>query len=120
MKKLRSIIILLILILVPMSILSAEKIDEEKYRTYFLVESENEYNDHVRIDYSFRGEKSSVVVSDGGIEVARFTYLKEDEISSILSKSWILDAAGYDTSDHLTTARTVVEAIRKTGIQLRL
>ena len=112
MKKLRSIIILLILILVPMSILSAEKIDEEKYRTYFLVESENEYNDHVRIDYSFRGEKSSVVVSDGGIEVARFTYLKEDEISSILSKSWILDAAGYDTSDHLTTARTVVEAIR--------
>lgn len=112
MKKLRSIVILLILILVPMSILSAEKIDEEKYRTYFLVESENEYNDHVRIDYSFRGEKSSVVVSDGGIEVARFTYLKEDEISSILSKSWILDAAGYDTSDHLRTARTVVEAIR--------
>lgn len=112
MKKLRSIVILLILILVPMSILSAEKIDEEKYRTYFLVESENEYNDHVRIDYSFRGEKSSVVVSDGGIEVAKFTYLKEDEISSILSKSWILDAAGYDTSDHLTTARTVVEAIR--------
>lgn len=112
MKKLRSIVILLILILVPMSILSAEKIDEEKYRTYFLVESENEYQDHVRIDYSFRGEKSSVVVSDGGIEVARFTYLKEDEISSILSKSWILDAAGYDTSDHLTTARTVVEAIR--------
>lgn len=112
MKKLRSIVILLILILVPMSILSAEKIDEEKYRTYFLVESENEYIDHVRIDYSFRGEKSSVVVSDGGIEVARFTYLKEDEISSILSKSWILDAAGYDTSDHLTTARTVVEAIR--------
>ena len=112
MKKLRSIVILLILILVPMSILSAEKIDEEKYRTYFLVESENEYIDHVRIDYSFRGEKSSVVVSDGGIEVARFTYLKEDEISSILSKSWILDATGYDTSDHLTTARTVVEAIR--------
>ena len=112
MKKLRSIVILLILILVPMSILSAEKIDEEKYRTYFLVESENEYNDHVRIDYSFRGEKSRVVVSDGGIEVAKFTYLKEDEISSILSKSWILDAAGYDTSDHLTTARTVVEAIR--------
>ena len=112
MKKLRSIVILLILILVPMSILSAEKIDEEKYRTYFLVESENEYIDHVRIDYSFRGEKSSVVVSDGGIEVAKFTYLKEDEISSILSKSWILDAAGYDTSDHLTTARTVVEAIR--------
>ena len=112
MKKLRSIVILLILILVPMSILSAEKIDEEKYRTYFLVESENEYNDHVRIDYSFRGEKSSVVVSDGGIEVARFTYLKEDEISSILSKSWILDAAGDDTSDHLSTARTVVEAIR--------
>ena len=112
MKKLRSIVILLILILVPISILSAEKIDEEKYRTYFLVESENEYIDHVRIDYSFRGEKSSVVVSDGGIEVARFTYLKEDEISSILSKSWILDAAGYDTSDHLTTARTVVEAIR--------
>ena len=112
MKKLRSIIILLILILVPMSILSAEKIDEDEYRTYFLVESENEYSDHVRIDYSFRGEKSSVVVSDGGIEVARFTYLKEDEISSILSKSWILDAAGYDTSDHLRTARTVVEAIR--------
>ena len=112
MKKLRSIVILLILILVPMSILSAGKIDEEKYRTYFLVESENEYIDHVRIDYSFRGEKSSVVVSDGGIEVARFTYLKEDEISSILSKSWILDATGYDTSDHLTTARTVVEAIR--------
>ena len=112
MKKLRSIIILLILILVPMSILSAEKIDEDEYRTYFLVESENEYIDHVRIDYSFRGEKSSVVVSDGGIEVARFTYLKEDEISTILSKSWILDAAGYDTSDHLTTARTVVEAIR--------
>ena len=112
MKKLRSIVILLILILVPMSILSAEKIDEEKYRTYFLVEGENEYQDHVRIDYSFRGEKSSVVVSDGGIEVAKFTYLKEDEISSILSKSWILDAAGYDTSDHLTTARTVVEAIR--------
>ena len=112
MKKLRSIIILLILILVPMSILSAEKIDEDEYRTYFLVESENEYIDHVRIDYSFRGEKSSVVVSDGGIEVAKFTYLKEDEISSILSKSWILDASGYDTSDHLTTARTVVEAIR--------
>ena len=112
MKKLRSIVILLILILVPMSILSAEKIDEEKYRTYFLVESENEYNDHVRIDYSFRGEKSSVVVSDGGIEVAKFTYLKEDEISSILSKSWILDASGYDTTDHLTIARTVVEAIR--------
>ena len=112
MKKLRSIIILLILILVPMSILSAEKIDEDEYRTYFLVESENEYSDHVRIDYSFRGEKSSVVVSDGGIEVAKFTYLKEDEISSILSKSWILDASGYDTTDHLTTARTVVEAIR--------
>ena len=112
MKKLRSIIILLILILVPMSILSAEKIDEDEYRTYFLVESENEYSDHVRIDYSFRGEKSSVVVSDGGIEVAKFTYLKEDEISSILSKSWILDASGYDTSDHITTARTVVEAIR--------
>ena len=112
MKKLRSIIILLILILVPMSILSAEKIDEDEYRTYFLVESENEYSDHVRIDYSFRGEKSSVVVSDGGIEVAKFTYLKEDEISSILSKSWILDATGYDTTDHLTTARTVVEAIR--------
>ena len=112
MKKLRSIIILLILILVPMSILSAEKIDEDEYRTYFLVESENEYSDHVRIDYSFRGEKSSVVVSDGGIAVARFTYLKEDEISQILSKSWILDAAGYDTTDHLTTARTVVEAIR--------
>ena len=112
MKKLRSIIILLILILMPMSILSAEKIDEDEYRTYFLVESENEYSDHVRIDYSFRGEKSSVVVSDGGIEVAKFTYLKEDEISSILSKSWILDASGYDTSDHLTTARTVVEAIR--------
>lgn len=112
MKKLRSIIILLILILVPMSILSAEKIDEDEYRTYFLVESENEYSDHVRIDYSFRGEKSSVVVSDGGIEVAKFTYLKEDEISSILSKSWILDASGYDTSDHLTTVRTVVEAIR--------
>ena len=112
MKKLRSIIILLILILVPMSILSAEKIDEDEYRTYFLVESENEYSDHVRIDYSFRGEKSSVVVSDGGIEVAKFTYLKEDEISQILSKSWILDATGYDTSDHLSTARTVVEAIR--------
>lgn len=112
MKKLRSIIILLILILVPMSILSAEKIDEDEYRTYFLVESENEYSDHVRIDYSFRGEKSSVVVSDGGIEVAKFTYLKEDEISSILSKSWILDAPRYDTTDHLTTARTVVEAIR--------
>ena len=112
MKKLRSIIILLILILVPMSILSAEKIDEDEYRTYFLVESENEYSDHVRIDYSFRGEKSSVVVSDGGIEVAKFTYLKEDEISQILSKSWILDAPRYDTSDHLTTARTVVEAIR--------
>ena len=112
MKKLRSIIILLILILVPMSILSAEKIDEDEYRTYFLVESENEYIDHVRIDYSFRGEKSSVVVSDGGIEVAKFTYLKEDEISQILSKSWILDATGYDTTDHLTTARTVVEAIR--------
>ena len=31
MKKLRSIIILLILILVPMSILSAEKIDEDEY-----------------------------------------------------------------------------------------
>ena len=112
MKKLRSIIILLILILMPMSILSAEKIDEDEYRTYFLVESENEYSDHVRIDYSFRGEKSSVVVSDGGIEVAKFTYLKEDEISQILSKSWILDAPRYDTSDHLTTARTVVEAIR--------
>lgn len=112
MKKLRSIIILLILILMPMSILSAEKIDEDEYRTYFLVESENEYSDHVRIDYSFRGEKSSVVVSDGGIEVAKFTYLKEDEISSILSKSWILDAPRYDTTDHLTTARTVVEAIR--------
>ena len=112
MKKLRSIIILLILILVPMSILSAEKIDEDEYRTYFLVESEKEYSGHVRIDYSFRGEKSSVVVSDGGIEVAKFTYLKEDEISQILSKSWILDAAGYDTSDHLRTARTVVEAIR--------
>ena len=112
MKKLRSIIILLILILVPMSILSAEKIDEDEYRTYFLVESENEYSDHVRIDYSFRGEKSSVVVSDGGIEVAKFTYLKEDEISQILSKSWILDAPRYDTSDDLTTARTVVEAIR--------
>ena len=112
MKKLRSIIILLILILIPMSILSAEKIDEDEYRTYFLVESENEYSDHVRIDYSFRGEKSSVVVSDGGIEVAKFTYLKEDEISQILSKSWILDATGYDTTDHLTTARTVVEAIR--------
>lgn len=112
MKKLRSIIILLILILVPMSILSAEKIDEDEYRTYFLVESENEYSDHVRINYSFRGEKSSVVVSDGGIEVAKFTYLKEDEISSILSKSWILDAPRYDTTDHLTTARTVVEAIR--------
>ena len=112
MKKLRSIIILLILILVPMSILSAEKIDEDEYRTYFLVESEKEYSDHVRIDYSFRGEKSSVVVSDGGIEVAKFTYLKEDEISQILSKSWILDAPRYDTSDHLTTARTVVEAIR--------
>lgn len=112
MKKLRSIIILLILVLVPMSILSAEKIDEDEYRTYFLVESENEYSDHVRIDYSFRGEKSSVVVSDGGIEVARFTYLKEDEISQILSKSWILDAPRYDTTDHLTTARTVVEAIR--------
>ena len=112
MKKLRSIIILLILILVPMSILSAEKIDEDEYRTYFLVESENEYSDHVRIDYSFRGEKSSVVVSDGGIEVAKFTYLKEDEISQILSKSWILYAPRYDTSDHLTTARTVVEAIR--------
>ena len=112
MKKLRSIIILLILILIPMSILSAEKIDEDEYRTYFLVESEKEYSDHVRIDYSFRGEKSSVVVSDGGIEVAKFTYLKEDEISSILSKSWILDATGYDTTDHLTTARTVVEAIR--------
>lgn len=112
MKKLRSIIILLILILVPMSILSAEKIDEDEYRTYFLVESENEYSDHVRIDYSFRGEKSSVVVSDGGIEVAKFTYLKEDEISQILSKSWILDAPRYDTTDHLTTARTVVEAIR--------
>ena len=112
MKKLRSIIILLILILVPMSILSAEKIDEDEYRTYFLVESENEYIDHVRIDYSFRGEKSSVVVSDGGIEVAKFTYLKEDEISQILSKSWILDAPRYDTTDHLTTARTVVEAIR--------
>ena len=112
MKKLRSIIILLILILVPMSILSAEKIDEDEYRTYFLVESENEYSDHVRINYSFRGEKSSVVVSDGGIEVAKFTYLKEDEISQILSKSWILDAPRYDTSDHLTTARTVVEAIR--------
>ena len=112
MKKLRSIIILLILILVPMSILSAEKIDEDEYRTYFLVESENEYSDHVRIDYSFRGEKSSVVVSDGGIEVAKFTYLKEDEISQILSKSWILDAPRYDTTNHLTTARTVVEAIR--------
>ena len=112
MKKLRSIIILLILILVPMSILSAEKIDEDDYRTYFLVECENEYSDHVRIDYSFRGEKSSVVVSDGGIEVAKFTYLKEDEISQILSKSWILDAPRYDTTDHLTTARTVVEAIR--------
>ena len=112
MKKLRSIIILLILILVPMSILSAEKIDEDEYRTYFLVESENEYSDHVRIDYSFRGEKSSVVVSDGGIEVAKFTYLKEDKISQILSKSWILYAPRYDTSDHLTTARTVVEAIR--------
>ena len=112
MKKLRSIIILLILILIPMSILSAEKIDEDEYRTYFLVESENEYIDHVRIDYSFRGEKSSVVVSDGGIEVAKFTYLKEDEISQILSKSWILDAPRYDTSDHLTTARTGVEAIR--------
>ena len=112
MKKLRSIIILLILILVPMSILSAEKIDEDEYRTYFLVESEKEYSDHVRIDYSFRGEKSSVVVSDGGIEVAKFTYLKEDEISQILSKSWILDAPRYDTNDHLTTARTVVEAIR--------
>ena len=112
MKKLRARIILLILILVPMSILSAEKIDEDEYRTYFLVESEKEYSDHVRIDYSFRGEKSSVVVSDGGIEVAKFTYLKEDEISSILSKSWILDASGYDTTDHLTTARTVVEAIR--------
>ena len=112
MKKLRSIIILLILVLVPMSILSAEKIDEDEYRTYFLVESENEYSDHVRIDYSFRGEKSSVVVSDGGIEVAKFTYLKEDEISQILSKSWILDAPRYDTTDHLTTARTVVEAIR--------
>ena len=112
MKKLRSIIILLILILVPMSILSAEKIDEDEYRTYFLVESENEYSDHVRIDYSFRGEKSSVVVSDGGIEVAKFAYLKEDEISQILSKSWILDAPRYDTTDHLTTARTVVEAIR--------
>ena len=112
MKKLRSIIILLILILVPMSILSAEKIDEDEYRTYFLVESENEYSDHVRIDYSFRGEKSSVVVSDGGIEVAKFTYLKEDEISQILSKSWILDAPRYDTTDHLITARTVVEAIR--------
>lgn len=112
MKKLRSIIILLILILVPMSILSAEKIDEDDYRTYFLVECENEYSDHVRIDYSFRGEKSSVVVSDGGIEVAKFTYLKEDEISSILSKSWILDAPRYDTTDHLTIARTVVEAIR--------
>ena len=112
MKKLRSIIILLILILIPMSILSAEKIDEDEYRTYFLVESEKEYSAHVRIDYSFRGEKSSVVVSDGGIEVAKFTYLKEDEISQILSKSWILDAPRYDTSDHLTTARTVVEAIR--------
>ena len=112
MKKLRPIIILLILLMIPMSILSAKKSDEDKYKTYFLVESESVYSDYVRIDYSFRGEKSSVVVSDGGIEVARFTYLKEDEISTILSKSWILDASGYDTTDHLKTARTVIEAIR--------
>ena len=112
MKKLRPIIILLILLMIPMSILSAKKSDEDKYKTYFLVESESVYSDYVRIDYSFRGEKSSVVVSDGGIEVARFTYLKEDEISTILSKSWILDASGYDTTDYLKTARTVIEAIR--------
>ena len=112
MKKLRPIIILLILLMIPMSILSAKKSDEDNYKTYFLVESESVYSDYVRIDYSFRGEKSSVVVSDGGIEVARFTYLKEDEISTILSKSWILDASGYDTADHLKTARTVIEAIR--------
>ena len=111
-KKLRTMVILLLLALLPLSILSAEKTNEEMYKTYFLVESESVYNDHVRIDYSFRDEKSSVVVSDGGIEVAKFTYLKESEISSILSQSWIIDANGYDTSDHLKTARTVVEAIK--------
>ena len=57
MKKLRPIIILLILLMIPMSILSAKKSDEDKYKTYFLVESESVYSDYVRIDYSFRGEK---------------------------------------------------------------
>lgn len=111
-KKLGFVLVLLILFVFPLSMISAETLDEEVYRTYFLIESENVYPEYVRIDYSFRGEKSSVVVSDGGIEVPKFTYLKENEISSILSQSWIIDAGGYDESDHLKTARTVVGAIR--------
>ena len=78
MKKKRGfVLVLLILFVFPLSMISAETLDEEVYRTYFLIESENVYPEYVRIDYSFRGEKSSVVVSDGGIEVPKFTYLKE-------------------------------------------
>ena len=111
-KVLRYIGILLLLLALPISILSAEEKSEDEYRTYFLIEDERVYSDHVIIEYSFRDEKSSVVVSGGGIEVAKFTYLKEDEISRILSQSWILDSDGYASDDYLTTARTVVNAIK--------
>ena len=112
-KRVKILSILLLLCFLSMALYAGEEIEDLEYRTYFLIESEAVYSDHVRIDYSFHGEKSSIVVSEGGIEVSKFTYLSESEISRILTQSWVIDAEGYTDGDMLKTARTVASAIRR-------
>ena len=108
-RNLKKAIIVAAIIFAALQLLSASS-GEEEYRTYFVLENETVTPEWVRIDYSFLGEKSSVSATESSIEVAKFAYLSDAEISRLLSSSWILDKDGYSSSP-LLNARTVVSLI---------
>ena len=108
-RNLKKALIAALLLFAALQLLSASS-SEEEYRTYFVLENETVTPEWVRIDYSFLGEKSSVSATESSIEVAKFAYLSDAEISRLLSSSWILDKDGYSSSP-LSNARTVVSLI---------
>lgn len=112
-KTLKAMVIFSLLFFVAVSAFAASYSNEDaEYRTYFLVTGETIYPDHVRIDFSFRGEESSVLANENGVEVVKFAYLNEAEITRILSSSWVIDGDKY-SSDYVENARLVVQKIRE-------
>ena len=105
-RNLKKALIAALLLFAVLQLLSASS-NEEEYRTYFVLENETVTPEWVRIDYSFLGEKSSVSATESSIEVAKFAYRSDAEISRLLSSSWLLDKYG-DSSSPLLSARTVV------------